>query len=292
MEKRVSKTRAEDKQDKSPSGMLERTLSVLEILAVNAHGLQIFEIAEQLGIPRSGTHRVLTSLVELGYVKQEREHGAYLLTAKIASLAFSFLSGSGITDLAQPVIDHLAQRAGELVRLGIVDGNTLTWVAKAQGSPHGLRYDPETGQTARLSCSASGIAWLSFLPEEEAIARVEEQGYGSREEYGPKAPETRQAFVKFMRQTRKQGYSKAVQTYYPWMSSMAAPIRNANTREIIGTVVIAGPSLRMTEEKMNSLVPDLLNAAQELSQAILASPTLTRPKTRVSSFFNSAPNDR
>ncbi len=193
MEKQIESVDASEKQDKSPSGLLERTLSVLEILAANARGLQIYEIAEHLDIPRSATLRVLTSLVEHGYVRQEREHGAYQLTAKIASLAFSFLSGSGITNLAQPVLEQLAQHAGELVRLAMVDGRELIWVAKAQGSPHGLRYDPEMGQVGRLSCSASGYAWLSCLPDEEAFELVEKQGYGSREEYGPRAPQTRQA---------------------------------------------------------------------------------------------------
>ncbi|WP_102227117.1 IclR family transcriptional regulator [Acidimangrovimonas sediminis] len=276
-------------KDKAPSGVLERTLSILELLARNARGLQIFEIADTLGIPRSATHRLLTSLVEHGYVKQEREHGAYLLTARIVSLAFTFLSGSGITDLAQPIIDQLAQRAGELVRLAIVDGDQLTWVAKAQGSPHGLRYDPETGQVARLSCSASGLAWLSTLDEDEAISLVEKQGFGSREQYGPNAPQTRAELLELLRLTRRRGYSETVQTYYDWMSSIAAPIPSPNTGETIGTLVVAGPSMRLTEEKRNILIPDLLETARELSQALLVSATLARPQRRAANFFNADP---
>ena len=111
----------------APSGLLERTLGVLELLEANAHGLPLFEIADCLHIPRSATHRVLTSLIEQGYVKQEREQGAYQLTAKIASLAFTFLAGSGITDFAQPLIDRLARESGELVRLAMIDGRKWIW---------------------------------------------------------------------------------------------------------------------------------------------------------------------
>src|SRR6201982_2427399 len=78
--------------DEAPSGLLARTLGVLETLAANAPGMQLSELAESLHIPRSATHRVLTSLIEHGYVKQEREQGDYQLTAKIASLAFTFLA--------------------------------------------------------------------------------------------------------------------------------------------------------------------------------------------------------
>ena len=272
----------------APSGLLERTLGVLELLAANAHGLLLFEIADSLHIPRSATHRVLSSLIEHGYVKQEREQGAYQLTAKIASLAFTFLAGSGITDFAQPLLDRLARESSELVRLAMIDGRELIWVAKAQGSQHGLRYDPDMGQVGRLSCSASGHAWLSCLPDDEARTLVEKQGYGLRKDYGPRAPENWPALLKFLRQTRKRGVSICIQTYTPWMSSTAAPIRHPKTGEVTGAVVIAGPDIRLTEERMLQLAPALLQTAQELSMVALASPGLLGARQRGSFFDASA----
>ncbi len=263
----------DDNATESPSGLLERTLAVIELLSTNARGMQLAEIADQLRIPRSATHRVLTSLAERGYVRQERHHGGYQLTAKIASIAFNFLAGMGVTDLAQPILDRLARETGELVRLAVVDGERLIWVAKSQGLQFGLRYDPEMGQVARLSCSASGIVWLSCLPEHEALARVAEQGYGSRSEYGPKAPQTPQAFLKYWRAARKNGFSLVVQTYSSWMSTIAAPIRDAFGQEVIGTVNIAGPHVRLTEARMLELAPALLEAARELSVAMVPAST-------------------
>ena len=275
--------------DASPSGLLERTLSVLELLSDNARGMLLFEIADTLRIPRSATHRVLTSLAEHGYVRQERQQGAYQLTAKIASLAFTFLTGSGVTDFAQPVLDRLAEESGELVRLAMIDGRELVWVAKAQGSPHGLRYDPDMGQVGRLSCSASGHAWLACLSEEEALALVEKQGFGLRKDYGPRAPETREALLRYLRKARKRGFSMVMQTYTPWMNATAAPIRHPKTREVTGSVVIAGPDIRLTEERMLALAPALLDASQELSLATMASPGLygRGARTRVSIFDDS-----
>ncbi|WP_159007187.1 IclR family transcriptional regulator [Bradyrhizobium sp. S69] len=270
MEAAANRTRP----DAGPSGLLERTLGVLELLSDNAQGMLLFEIAEALQIPRSATHRVLTSLVEHGYVRQERQQGAYQLTAKIASLAFTFLTGSGITDFAQPILDRVARECGELVRLAMIDGKELIWVAKAQGSPHGLRYDPDMGQVGRLSCSASGHAWLACLSDEAATALVEKQGFGLRSDYGPRAPETWPALLKYLRNTRKRGFSIAIQTYSPWMNATAAPIRHPKTKEVTGTIVIAGPDIRFTEQRMLQISPALLAAAQELSLATVASPGL------------------
>jgi len=272
----------------SPTGVLDRTLAVLELLAQNAHGLHLFELADALDIPRSATHRILTALVARGYVRQERNQGAYVLTARIASLAFTFLAGSGVTDIAQPILDRLAREVGELVRLAVVDDSRLTWVAKAQGSSFGLRYDPDMGREARLSCSASGHAWLSTLSDEKALDLVQRQGFGSREEYGPRAPQTPQALLKHLRLVRKRGYSITVQTFSAWMAAMAAPVRDPATGHVTGTVSIAGPHLRLTEERMHEMAPLLLAAAAELSLASVASPALARRRGPNASIFADA----
>jgi DNA-binding IclR family transcriptional regulator len=255
----------------APQGQVERVLAVLELLAQHAAGLALFEAADRLGIPRSATHRILTVLAERGYVRQERSHGAYLLTAKVASLGFTYLARAGVTDLAQPILDRLAQESGELVRMAVLDECRLTWVAKAQGSPYGLRYDPEMGQVARLSCSASGLAWLLTLADEAALAIVAAQGFGPRPEYGPRAPQTEAAFLKLLRQARRRGYSATSQTFAPGMAAMAAPVRHAVSGEVVATLSIAGPHLRLTEPRMARLGPALLTAAEQLGHATVAS---------------------
>jgi len=274
--------------DGAPHGLLERTLGVLELLSANARGLQLFEIAETLQIPRSATHRVLTALIERGYVRQERQHGAYQLTARIASLAFTFLAGSGVTDFAQPILDRLAAEAGELVRLALVDGRELIFVAKAQGSQFGLRYDPDMGQIGRLSCTASGHAWLSCLPEDEALALVAKQGIGLRKDYGPRAPESRAAVLKCLRTARRLGVAMTERTYTPWMNSIAAAIRDPSSDEVVGTVVIAGPHIRLTDKRMKELAPSVIVAAGELALAIVASPGLAPRGRNIGSFFVTA----
>jgi IclR family transcriptional regulator, acetate operon repressor len=257
------------------SGLLERTLNVIELLSVQGQGMQLFEIAQTLRIPRSAAHRVLTSLAERGYVRQDRHQGVYQLTAKIASLGFTFLASNGIIDLAQPVLDRLARESGELARLAMIDGRELIWVTKAQGSQFGLRYDPDMGQVARLSCSASGYAWLSCLPDDEALVLIDRQGIGLRKDYGPRAPETRAAVLKMLRQTRKRGFGLLVQAYSPWVSAVAVPIRHPTTAEVTGVVVISGPHVRLLESHMLALVPKLHEAARELSLASIGSPSFT-----------------
>jgi DNA-binding IclR family transcriptional regulator len=251
-------------------GTIERALRALESLAGQPEGLPLGALADELGIPRSACHRVLVELVRCGYVRQLREQGDYALTTKMPALGLSYLGASGIVDIAQPVIDRLADASGELVRLALVDGDRLTFVAKAQGARTGLRYDPDMGIDVRLSCSAGGHAWLMTLTDERVAELVTRQGFGQPREFGPKAPTTFKALTKLLDDDRKRGFSTIVDMYAPGMTAMGAPLQRS-TEPAIGVITVAGPAVRLTPSRMQELGPALLAAARELSLASKAS---------------------
>lgn len=253
------------------AGVLERALAVMEYLSDKPEGEPLGAIAERLELPQSAAHRVVTELCRCGYVRQVREHGAYALTARVASIGLSYLAATGIVDIAQPLIERLAEISGELVRLAIVDDDRLTWVAKAQGARHGLRYDPDIGAEARLSCSASGHAWMLTMTDEQALDLVARQGFGSPEAYGPNAPTTIAQLIDILYAGRQRGYAMINEVFAPGMTAMAAPVQR-RPEPAIGVLSIAGPAMRLTEARMRALGPELLAAAEELALASLASP--------------------
>jgi DNA-binding IclR family transcriptional regulator len=254
---------------------LERSLIILEYLASRRRGQTLSSMAEELELPLSACHRLLGDLARCGYVRQTRGHGEYTLTIKLAALGLSYLSGSGIVEMAQPIIDRLAAASGELVRLAIVDGDRLTFVAKAQGARFGLRYDPDMGIDVRLSCSAAGHAWLMTLPEERALELIVRQGFGDPQEYGPRAPTGWKAVVEILEQARARGLSRMQEMYEIGMSAMAAPVQRRGELAT-GVITIAGPAIRLTQERMDMLGADLLAASAELAHASAASPIFIR----------------
>jgi len=254
------------------SGALARSLAVLELLAQHPEGCSLSFLATQANMPVSAAHRLLVELSQHGYVRQNRDHGDYALTIKLVSLGLSFLSRSGIVDVAQPLLDRLAADSGELVRLAVVDGDDLTFVAKAQGAARGgLRYDPDMGLSVTLSCSAAGHAWLSTMTENAALEMVARQGFGAPADFGPNAPTSIKALLPYLRDARKQGFSTIVEVFAPGMTAMAAPVRAA-TGQVVGVVTIAGPLVRLTEERMTALGPRLIATADEVAEISSVSP--------------------
>jgi len=257
------------------STALDRGLALLEHLAHNAEGASLSMLAAELELAPSVCHRLLTALKARGYVRQLRAQGDYQLTTKLVSLGLGYLSASGIVDIAEPLLERLAQTSGELVRLSIVDGDRLTWVAKAQGQRRGLRYDPDMGMEARLSCTSSGHAWLLTMSDEEALARVSRQGFGQPKDYGPKAPTTVRALLGFLHAARTRGYAMIDEVFAPGMAAMAAPVQRRG--QTIGVISIAGPRIRLTTERMRALGEPLLAAAAELGPMSGASALFGRP---------------
>lgn len=260
------------------SGALEKSLAILEYLTELPDGASLAQISGDLNQLRSGCHRTLHELIRYGYVRQLPQRGEYALTTRLASMGLSFLSKSGVVDIAQPVINRLAQATEELVRLAIVDGERLTLVAKAQGARSGLLYDPDMGLDLRLSCSAAGQAWLMTLPEDRAIELVTRQGLGEPRHFGPNAPTSIKALLKVLAEHRKRGFSLIQDAYAPGMSSMAVPVRRGD-EPTTGVVVIAGPSARLTLARMKQFGPALRRAAEELALSANASPLLKSANT-------------
>jgi len=254
---------------------IDRALEIVELLAAHPTGMPLGAVKDSLDIPKSAAHRLLAALAARGYVRQDAETGRYLLTTKLVSLGFRYLSRSGVVDIVQPTLDRLAQETGELVRLGVIDGDRQTWVAKAQGARPGLRYDPDMGMEAPLASTASGHAWLACLTDERAIELVLRQGFGEVDVPGPNAPRTVQALQKRLRLARERGYAWVVESSAPGTAAMAAAVRHPLTGGVVGVVSVAGPSVRLTEARMHELAPAMLAAAAELSDACKSSEYFT-----------------
>lgn len=249
------------------SSTLEKSMAILESLAVHPGGRQVSALAEALDQPVSGVHRQLRELERLGYVRQLRSQGEYALTIRLAAMGLGFLGRSGIKDVAQPVLDSLAEATGELIRLSVREGHDLTWVAVAQGARGGLLYDPgsEHGLTAHLPSTATGLAYMSTLPEDEALLLIGRQGV--RRADGPvavNAPSSVAEVMEGVRAARARGYSLAIDTYIDGMAAMAVPVRHGLTGEVLGCLSIAGPSVRLQADRLDETARVLAAHAGEL----------------------------
>ena len=277
----------------------ERCLGILELLGDGARemplgwrprdaavaktaddvGAQRVQLADRLALPKSATHRLLSTLVDLDWAEQDCGTGFYRLTMRLAVLGQRFYVASGVPEICQPLLDRLARDSREFVRLAVVDGAGLVWIAHAQGARGGLVYQPsETTSRVPLYATASGKAWLATLPSEMAVGHVmKNDGFEHADRYGPNAIRSIEALLRDLRATARRGYGVAQNEAEPGVTAVAAAVRSGPGGDAVGTVSIAGPTARVIESRVRELASMVMQCATDLSNVWPLRPKIVTP---------------
>lgn len=245
----------------------ERCLAIVELLAGHPDGLPLTTISATLNLPQSATHRLLSVLEQRGYVGQHSMSGWYFPTLVIAALGIRLLSSLDIPNICQPILNRIAEQTCELVRLAVVEGERMLWIAKAQGCRSSLRYDPTNGRDVPLHTTAMGKAWLATLPEDEAVALVLRQGFGWTP-IGPHAIHDETSLRTELKVTRARGYGLVDEEAEPGISAIGVIVRNGSLPDSppVAALSIGGPSFRLDPARLESYAPLLREAAHALSR--------------------------
>jgi IclR family transcriptional regulator, acetate operon repressor len=250
-------------QDPVSNRGISRALEALELLAGEQKGLRVTDVAEALRVNKAIAFRTLAALMEAGFVRQSTETQRYVATFKIASLGLRKLEGSRLEEWAQEPLDRLAGQTRELIRLAVVEGDSLRWIAKAQGSNSRLIVDPAAGADVVLHATATGKAWLSTLDETRVRSMLARRGLPAQTD----RTETDMAtLLAELADARRNGYATVVEEMDPGINAIAAPILTAaDGRSAVGTVSLAGPAVRLSPDVLHSFAGPLVETARELA---------------------------
>lgn len=246
---------------------VERCLSLVEALAGEPEPVELVELARRVGLPNSAAHRTLSTLVARGWVIQDAASQNYSLSLRLSVLAFRDLEARAVPDIVQTVLNRLAVRTQEYCRLAIVEGDDLVWVARAQGATVGLRYEPDMGHELVLHATANGKAWLSTMPENEALRLVYARGFEAVRPLGPKATRDIDELRRDLAETRERGYATAIEEAEAGTAAIAVAFYGDETEraKVAGTISVAGPTVRIVPERFEELSEALRDAAREIT---------------------------
>ena len=245
------------------NSLIENCFAVIEHLAAEARSMRLSEIADRLGLPRSGAHRLLGALCGLGWVEQDPETEFYRLTLKLSVMGHRFLAGTHMLEICQPVLDRVAESCRELVRLAVVENAELVTIAHAQGAQGSLICQSRVFPTLPLHVTASGKAWLATLTNEKALELVLAAGLGAADAFGPNAVRSVKAVIAELDRTRERGYGLAVEEAEPGVTAVAVTICPGRG-EAKGVLAIVGPATRMSDARVAEMARIAQAGAEEL----------------------------
>jgi DNA-binding IclR family transcriptional regulator len=207
----------------------------------------------------------LTSLVDRGWVEQT-PGDSYVLSLRMPLLGQRLLAQLNVRSLRQPILERLAERTRELVRLTEVRGDRLVWVGSARGRRSGLVYEADMTEWIVPFATANGKAWLATLPVDRAIRIALNAGLGARPDL-PRAVQTVAGLVAELEATRARGYGRALEEAEEGVAAIAVTIgvgSDGDGQGVVGTMSVAAPVGRLGPDRIGALLPDLRQAAASM----------------------------
>lgn len=236
-----------------------RALRLLSCFRMDQPELGVTDLSEALGLGKSNVHRILTTLMAYGFVRQTAD-GRYCLGVKTWEIGWVAIHASGLRQQALPLMQRLVAEVGETALLAVYDKGEVVYLEKVDGAAP-IRAYSEVGGRAPAHCVATGKALLAFQPSAE-IERLLAQGlprFTARSEVEPAAVRANLARV------RDQGYAMNQGEWRLEVGGVAAPVWD-HTGTVRAAVGISGPCSRLGAERLAAIIPAVRARAAELSR--------------------------
>ena len=254
---------AEQKETKNPVQSAERIFQVLEMLA--DHGeMGLMEISTALGLHKSTVHRLLMSLVYMGYAKQDEVSQKYMLSYKIVSMAGKMLDRMDILQVAKPYMERLSDISGETVHLVQREGNNILYIYKIEAKIGTIRMVSHVGMVHPMYCSGVGKAIMAELPESEVKQIWNESIIEKKTEHTITDYDD---MLSVLKEAKKNGYALDDEENEEGVRCIAASLRDYHN-EVKYAFSISGPTSRMTRERVEELSVDVRKVQEELSMEL------------------------
>ena len=235
---------------------IERAFGLLEMMADAGGMMGLSQLAAASGLPLPTIHRLVRTLVDLGYLRQEPSR-QYVLGPKLIRLGES--SSNMLSVWARPHLARLVDEFGESANLAMLDGDQIVYLAQVQ-SRHSMRMFTEVGRRVLPHCTAVGKAILAQLPETEVRELLQRTGM-------PKHTESTitdaDAFMAQLRKAQQNGYATDEGEQELGVRCVAVAVPDVPSRLAMS---ISGPGGRMSEDLVEHAVPLLTQAAKALSE--------------------------
>ena len=251
-------------QDKGSAERVDSTLfkglKILETLAARSAGYGVTELSKHLGLTKSNTFRLLQSLCTLGYVRK-RDSGSYAATTKVWKVGLMVMEQFEVRDYAGPEMHHLSETTSETVYLAILEGTSLLYIDRIDGTAPIRTWTPKGGNVPVHSVG-TGKALLAFNYETLRCRVI-----GNLDRFTDKTITTADALDREMAKIRKSGVAIDWGEFREQVYSIGAPILGP-TGEAIAAIGVSVPAVNCTRKDVKRICDLVVEAANGISRRI------------------------
>ena len=228
-------------------------------------------LARACGLPVATAARLLATLSDEGFVERTPDGAGWTLGIPLVRLARAADPDRALVAAARPVLEDLADAAGESAALAVARaGPAMDVIAQADG-PGLLGVSDWVGREFPLHASAPGKLVLTELDDDALgawVARVRPERFTRRTITSVRGLRAELAAI------RAQGYAELDGELEPELASLAVTVRGASGAAV-AFIGVSGPGGRLDARRRRALLGPLRAAGQRLEKA-LAAPGVSR----------------
>lgn len=237
---------------------LQRAFELLEGLADTGGEASLSELAATTGLPMPTIHRLIRTLVGLGYVRQNTNR-RYALGSRLIRLGENASKQFGTW--ARPYLTELVDKIGETANLAVLERDEVVYVAQVP-SRHSMRMFTEVGRRLLPHGTGVGKAMLSQLPEAEVRELLKRTGMPS---YTPHTHTDPDELIAHLRDIAAQGYAPDESEQELGVRCIAVPLTGG---PVPAAVSVSGPEGRLTLETAERIAPVVIDVSARLSKRL------------------------
>lgn len=251
---------AEAPKERGGIQSLQRAFAILEAVAASPEGINLADLAKQVGLHTSTAFHLVKTMAQLGYVSQVRDSKRYRVGSRLFTLAAGALEENELLALATPVLDRLTAETGEAAHFAIRSGNQIVVIARTSGQGL-LQLADRAGAPRPAHATALGKVLLSALEPEQIR---EFFGAEPLRKYTPKTIVEVDALVREIQDVRRTGIGYDDGEFDAEVRCVAVPVRDFTGR-VAGAIGISGAVWRLSLQSLQAKSQQVREAARVLS---------------------------
>ena len=237
---------------------VERVFELLELITDAGGDVTLSELSASTDLPLPTIHRLLRTLVGLGYIRQ-LPNRRYALGPRLIRLGEA--ADKQLGAVARPQLTSLVDRLGETANMAVLDSDMVIYVAQVP-SLHSMRMMTEVGRRGFMHATGMGKAILAQLDDDAVRGIVARKGMPTPT---PKSIGDVEALLADLKLIRERGYAIDEEEQEIGVRCFAMAIPDAPTQAAIS---VSGPVSRLDESFAGRAVPLLREAALAISREL------------------------
>lgn len=251
--------------EKSIVKSVAKAFAVLQVFTVATPELVLADVARASGVDNGTAHRLLNTLVGLGYVERVPDTRRFRLTLKCLELGFNAIARSELRTLARPLLRGMVGPRIEAASIGVLDGSEIVYVERIQAGLERLAVDVRVGNRVPAFSSAIGRAILSGMPVDVQRAILKSSDPHRLTEHTVTDIDR---IIERIAEAKERGYAVSDQETVTGLRVLAAVVVDIDGVPI-AAVSAASPSFQRTLDEFIADARDLtVDAAKKLSLAM------------------------